>query len=116
MLDAKKAILIGVSIALAIAFLVLLSVFLSWAKLQSMPEQTAQVKIVDKGEYSKSLGGLPPRTSTTRYITVEFSDGSRKSFRISSPKVLDAIQKGETGLLTYKERKDRKLFIRFEKN
>lgn len=110
-------ILIALLISLALVFIVTLPLFLRWLKLKSMPEQKIQVKVLAKGKYVEKLNGFPPgRTFLTRYAAFEFPDGSRKCFRILSPKILSAIQINGTGLLVYKERKGRKLFISFSKD
>ena len=96
----KQLIIVLILAVIIIAAFVFLLVY-SRAKINSAPEQTIHVKVVQK-RIEQTEAGLLSR-GQTRIITFELSDGSRKSFRAVKPEVFDIFSEGDTGALTYKE-------------
>ena len=99
--------LIVVPIAMSITFAPVIVTFL---KLKAMPEQKARVRVAEKNQYLISPGQGP---YTRYYLTFEFPDGSRKSFRVKSLELLNTTVENDMGTLTYKEYGGEKMFISF---
>jgi len=85
--------------------------------------QKEHVEIVGKRMTDR---GYTPRNGSGvryhRYITFKFPDGSEKEFNVQNANIYDDLQEGDTGMLSYKEKKantinlGNKHFISFEKD
>ncbi|OJU08217.1 MAG: hypothetical protein BGN88_11055 [Clostridiales bacterium 43-6] len=78
----------------------------------TLPEQTAQVKVVSK---SKKTVGDRYSTGSIFYITFEMPDGDRKNFQVIHDSYA-TIEKDDMGTLTYKEGDGYKFFVHFTRN
>jgi|GEM_PF-1230632 len=69
---------------------------------ENIPEQVEQVEVIGRRTIS---GGKPGVRMKTYVVEFRLSDGSKKELVVSSnaTRIYNAIQKGETGKLTYKE-------------
>jgi|GEM_PF-2734832 len=91
---------------------ILLAVFVVDEKeFETLPEQTAQVEVVEKATSS---------SSRRKRIHFKFEDGSEKYFKVDDS-IYRNTQIGDTGVLVYKETQrskniDGRLFISFENN
>ena len=83
--------------------------------LNCQPIQTAHVEVVSK-RIEKS-GGAPVRGNTiSHFVTFKFPDGSELELSLQTLKAYDSMQENDTGVLSYKQRKDRAKFVSFEKD
>lgn len=87
-------------------------------KLRSSPEKQLQVKekqervrLIDKGNFGKHANDI-----TRRVLVFELPDKSRKSFHVRDADIYNLALVNDTGILTYKERKDEAVFISFERD
>ena len=78
-------------------------------QLQVKEEQT-QVKLIDKGNFGKHANDI-----TRNVLVFELPDKSRKSFHVHDADIYNLALVNDTGILTYKERKDEAVFISFER-
>ena len=92
--------------AVLIAFNAILS-FLDEALIRTTPECQEHVKVVEKRIETTTVYDAAVEHSSVKYYhlaTFEFSDGSKKEFNIGVS--YNDIYIGDTGMLTYHEKKD----------
>jgi len=153
----EKMVMISLLVFVLILYIVLLIVIYKtniYTQVKNRPEQHEQVKAIRKREIRESYGGgnRPPHniytTAVASIVVFKFADGSVKEFAVGKTKgyesirrptgelikenrnkVYDSIKRGDTGVLTYKERENieekikeegkrykGRLFISFEKD
>ena len=85
-------------------------------KLKSNPEKQLQLKeneervrLIDKGHFAKHAND-----GTRRVLVFEMPDKSRKSFQIREDDSYNLATVNDTGILTYKERKEEAVFVSFK--
>ena len=83
--------------------------------LNCQPKQTAHVEVVDKRIVESGYVSRY-RNNTNCYVTFKFPDGSEIEFNVRTRKAYDSMQENDTGVLSYKQRKDRAKFVSFEKD
>jgi len=103
-------VLLLMAVSMAIVYSPQIVVFF---RLKNMPEKNERVKVL---ESEQEFSGKNIRTITV----IEFSDGSRKIFKIRSrdkeSETVDAIVANDTGVLTYKKLGNEVRFIGFKKD
>ena len=98
-----------------IAFVIIFPIAIPDIILNCQPIQTAHVEVVSKR--IKKSGGAPVRGNTiSHFVTFKFPDGSEIEFNVRTLKAYDSMQENDTGVLSYKQRKDRAKFVSFEKD
>jgi len=74
-------------------------------------EKQMRVKLIDKGNFGKHANDI-----TRRVLVFELPDKARKSFHIRDSDIYNLALVNDTGILTYKERKDNAIFVNFERD
>lgn len=102
-------------LSVLIAFAIITPIAIPDIILSFQPIQTAHVEVVSKR--IKKRGNGPVRGNTiSHFVTFKFPDGSELELSLQTLKEYDSMQENDTGVLSYKQRKDRAKFVSFEKD
>ena len=102
-------------LSVLIAFAIITPIAIPDIILSFQPIQTAHVEVVSK-RIEKSGRGPVRGNTISHFATFKFPDGSEIEFNVRTLKAYDSIQENDTGVLSYKQRKDRAKFVSFEKD
>jgi len=127
----SNLIILIIALVVAIVFSLIAGVHNELLVLTS-PRQQEQVEVIEKRTYVRTTRAPESGGSRNRhfFITFQFTDGSEKEFLVGTNRlglrsdnvnhsVYDDIQVGDTGILTFRERRDNersigRRFISFE--
>ena len=116
-----KQLLIGLA-AVLLMLLIAIPVLSNEITISRQPVQEAQVTVVAKrtsDHYTRNIVSYKKSKIPNCFVTFKFPDGSEKELKIKHA-IFENLQEGDTGTLSYKERKnathfDHRRFVGFEK-